>query len=157
MSASLELLLKKLRLPSIAGCHTETAITAEKNSWSFGQYLHELAKVEVNDRRLRRIERYLKKSGLPQDKTLGTLDDKCLPVKVRRKISSLCEGAFLKDGENILAFGNPGTGKSHLLAAVGHERWRSSSRSSRNVTSVAASRSVAIWCSRNGTRSSKTK
>ncbi len=121
MSASLEILLKRLRLPSIAVCHTDMAIAAEKNSWSFGQYLHELAKIEVNDRRLRRIERNLRGSSLPPDKTLGRLDQKQLPVKVRRQVSKLCDGSFVEKGENVLAFGNPGTGKTHLVAALGHE------------------------------------
>lgn len=119
--ATLELLLKKLRLPSVATCHTEVAVTAEKNGWSFGQYLRELATIEVNDRRLRRIDKNLKRSGLPRDKTLEALVLKRLPTKVRRILPTLCAGSFVDRAENVLAFGNPGTGKSHVASAIGHE------------------------------------
>ncbi len=118
---ALELLLKKLRLPSVAACYTEVAISAEKNSWGFGQYLHELADIEVNDRQLRRIAKNLKRSGLPREKTLETLKVNRLPVKVRRVLPTLCEGGFVERTENVLAFGNPGTGKSHVVSAIGHE------------------------------------
>lgn len=118
---TLDLLLKKLRLPSVASCHGEVAVTAEKNGWSFGQYLSELATIEVNDRRVRRIEKNLKRSGLPREKTLESLDLKRLPAKVRRVVPTLCEGGFVDRAENVLAFGNPGTGKSHVAAAIGHE------------------------------------
>ena len=118
---ALELLLKKLRLPSVAACYTEVAISAEKNSWGFGQYLHELADIEVNDRQLRRIAKNLKRSGLPREKTLETLKVNRLPVKVRRVLPTLCEGGFVERAENVLAFGNPGTGKSHVVSAIGHE------------------------------------
>ena len=119
--STLELLLKKLRLPSVAACHTEVGVTAEKNGWSFGQYLNELATIEVNDRRVRRIDKNLKRSGLPRDKTLETLVLNRLPAKIRRIVPTLSEGSFMERAENVLAFGNPGTGKSHVASAIGHE------------------------------------
>ena len=65
--------------------------------------------------------RLLKASGLPDGKTLGNLDDKLLPAKVRRLLPSLMDGGFVERAENVLAFGLPGRGKSHFLAAVGRE------------------------------------
>ena len=44
-----------------------------------------------------------------------------MPSKVRRQLPSLCEGGFLDRAENILAFGLPGRGKTHLVCAIGHE------------------------------------
>lgn len=118
---ALDLLLKTLRLPSVAACYAETARTAEKNNWNFEQYLYELAQIEVNDRQLRRVAKNLKQSGLPREKTIETLKLDRLPVKVRRILPSLYEGGFVERAENILAFGNPGTGKSHVASAIGHE------------------------------------
>jgi len=43
------------------------------------------------------------------------------PVDVRRQLPSLCEGRFLKGAENILVFGLPGGGETHLVSAIGHE------------------------------------
>lgn len=119
--ASLELLPRKLRLPTIATCHQEVSSIAENNGWSFGQYLHHLLEQEVGDRRLRRIERLRNQSGLPADKTLATFEATRASAKVRRVLPSLCEGDFLQRAENVLAFGNPGTGKSHVASAIGHE------------------------------------
>src|SRR5688500_10606611 len=69
----------------------------------------------------RRIVRLVKESNLPADKTLGTLDLARLPVPVRRMLPVLCEGGFAERGDNVLAFGLPGRGKTHLLAAIGNE------------------------------------
>lgn len=119
--ASLAMHLRTLKLPSFGLYHLEVAEKAEREGWSFVQYLHHLAEMEVADREVRKIERLKKMSGLPPDKTLATLDLSRLPIKVRRQVPTLCEGAFLERAENVLAFGLPGRGKSHTLAAVGHE------------------------------------
>ena len=118
---SMEILLRGLRLPSFVAYHEEVAVHAEKEGWSFGQYLHHLAEQEHADRHVRRIARALKRSGLPSEKTLGTLETERLPAKIKRQLPSLCEGAFVERADNLLAFGLPGRGKSHLLSAVGHE------------------------------------
>ena len=97
------------------------AIRAEKAGWSFGQYLRALADVELRERGQRRIERAMKAFNLPVDKTLATLERDKLPVKVRRVLPSLCDGGFLDRAENILAFGLPGRGKTHVICAIGHE------------------------------------
>ena len=67
------------------------------------------------------MQRLLKSSGLPDGKTLGNLDEKLLPTKIRRLLPTLLEGHFVGRAENILAFGLPGRGKTHFLAALGSE------------------------------------
>lgn len=119
--ASLEILLRTLKLPSFVAAHEELGERAERDGWSCTQYLRHLVEREVSDRAQRRIERLQKGSGLPQDKTLGTLKPEKLPTKVRRQLASLCEGGFVHRAENVLAFGLPGRGKTHLIAAIGHE------------------------------------
>jgi DNA replication protein DnaC len=52
---------------------------------------------------------------------MATLDLERLPIKLRRQLPSLLEGRFVKDAGNILAFGLPGRGKTHLLCALAHE------------------------------------
>lgn len=118
---SLELLLRGLKLPSFVTNHEEVALRAEKENWSFGQFLHHLAEIEHEDRRVRRIDRALKRSALPSDKTRGTLELQRFEAKVRRQFATLCEGDFVHRAENILAFGLPGRGKTHMLCAIGHE------------------------------------
>jgi DNA replication protein DnaC len=118
---SLAILLRSLKLPTFARVAADVAQKAEREAWSFGQYLHHLAELEVEERRRRRIERYLRDSDLPAEKTLATLERQKLPAKVQKQLPTLCEGGFVDRGDNLLAFGLPGRGKSHLVCAIGHE------------------------------------
>lgn len=114
-------LLRALKLPGFLRAHGEVAEQAEREGWGFEQYLRQLAEIEVEERRVRRIDRLLRGSGLPHDKTLETLDCRRLPAPVRRALPTLCDGGFVERAENLLAFGLPGRGKSHVVAALGHE------------------------------------
>jgi len=115
------MLLRSLKLPGFGRSYSEMAEQAEREGWSFESYLLHLAEIEVEDRRCHRIERLLRQSGLAHEKTLATLDLSRLPAPVRRSVPTLCEGGFVDRAENLLAFGLPGRGKSHLVCAVGHE------------------------------------
>lgn len=118
---SLRVMLRALKLPGFAAQFEEVAGRATREGWTFLAVLHELASLELQDRRRRRIERNLKASRLPTTKTLATLEMGRLPAAVRTQVSALCSGDFLAQGTNVLAFGLPGRGKSHTLAAIGHE------------------------------------
>jgi DNA replication protein DnaC len=116
---SLGVLCRKLRLPAFSRYATEIANKAEREGWTFGQYLHHLADLEVQERADRRTIRYLKMSGLPSEKTLSTLMQSRLPPKIAKTLPNLCEGGFLERGDNVLVFGLPGRGKTHLVCAIG--------------------------------------
>jgi DNA replication protein DnaC len=118
---SLGILMRALKLPAFSRYAEEVAQKAEREGWTFGQYLHHLAELEVHERRRRRTERFLKASDLPPEKTLATLTRARLPPKVAKMLPTLCEGAFVERGDNILAFGLPGRGKTHLVCAIGYE------------------------------------
>ncbi len=119
--ASLALLLRALKMPTMRRNAEEVAQLAEREGWTFERYLHHLVELEVMERRRRRIERHLKDSDLPREKTLATLVKSRLPVKVAKMLPGLCEGGFVERGDNVLAFGLPGRGKTHLVCAIGHE------------------------------------
>lgn len=119
--AGVPLLLRSLKLPGFVRAYEQVAEQAEREGWSFERYLHHLAEIEIEDRRGRRIERLLRQSDLPQDKVLSTLELSRLPAPVRRTVPTLCEGGFVDRAENLLAFGLPGRGKTHLVCAIGHE------------------------------------
>jgi DNA replication protein DnaC len=120
MNGSLDLLLRELKLPAFLAQAQPLAIEAERSSWGFTRYLHTLAELEVEERRQRRVQRRFKESGLPASKTLTTLQIARLPEPMRRQLPTLCEGHFVDKAQNILAFGLPGRGKTHVLCAVGH-------------------------------------
>lgn len=119
LRTSLNSSLKELRLPTMRACFEEIAHTAQNESFSYERYLYELAEREKEDRRHRRIKRMLKESCLPLEKSIDSFDLKRLPRKLINQVDLLLEGFFLAKKENVLAFGNPGSGKTHLLCAVG--------------------------------------
>lgn len=119
--ASLAMLLRALKLPTVSRHAEEIAQLASREGWTFERYLHHLIELEIHERRRKRIDRYLKDSDLPRDKTLATLTRSRLPTRVATMLPTLCEGAFVERGDNLLAFGLPGRGKSHLVCAIGHE------------------------------------
>ena len=118
---SMHLLLRALKLPSVARHAEEVANKAEREGWSFGQYLRHLAALEVDERLRRRLERNQRASNLPGEKTLAMLNRKRLPAPVAKQLPTLCEGGFVERGENVLLFGLPGRGKTHVACAIGHE------------------------------------
>jgi DNA replication protein DnaC len=113
--------LKLLKLPSFVAAYEAFARQAERDGWTPIEYVRRLVELEISERRQRRIERLRKGSGLPEEKTVGSLKTEKLPAKVRRQLPPLCEGGFVHRAENVLAFGLPGRGKTHLVAAIGHE------------------------------------
>ena len=115
------MLLRSFHLPTMAGLYEETMQRAEKEGWSHRQVLRHLCESESVDRGQRRTARLLAGSGLPESKTLSSLDEVRLPVKVRQQLPALIEGGFVDRAVNVLAFGLPGRGKSHFLAALGRE------------------------------------
>jgi DNA replication protein DnaC len=118
---SLALLLRALKLPTFSALYEETALAASKQGWTFPRYLRHLAEAELCERDVHRVERMLKASDLPRSKTLETLDIERLSPKIRRQLPALCEGGFVNRAENVLVFGLPGRGKTHLVCAIGRE------------------------------------
>lgn len=117
----LEKYLSELHLPTVRRCYQQEADNARRASLSYEKYLHQVMERELEERHQRRKERLLKESHLPLEKTLGSFDRKRLPQKVNTQYSVLLEGGFVKRNENVLAFGNPGSGKTHLLCALSYE------------------------------------
>lgn len=113
--------LKTLRMPTIKACYEEEAEAARRESLTHERYLLEIVRREREQRRLGRIERLLAQSKLPREKTIENFDRRRLPLKVNQQLGVLMEGWFVDRTENVLAFGNPGSGKTHLLSAIGHE------------------------------------
>jgi len=112
---------KALRLPTMASAVDDTLMTAEREDWPLETFLQNLLEQEMDGRRERRITRLLKAAHLPPGKTIETFDQQRLPLRVRRQVPQLCRGDFIARAENILIFGLPGTGKTHLAAALGYE------------------------------------
>jgi DNA replication protein DnaC len=82
--------------------------------------LLEVLEMEAEDRNQRRTNRLRNASKLFAGKTWDTLELDRLPVGLTRQLDNLSAGDFLEQSMNVLAFGLPGTGKSHAICAIGH-------------------------------------
>jgi DNA replication protein DnaC len=119
-AARLELLLTDLRLPAVKLMWKKLAEQADKEGWPAARFLAALAEHEVAERGRRRIERHLAEARLPVGKTLATFDFEAVPMISKAQVMALAAGdSWLEKGANLLLFGPPGAGKSHLAAAIG--------------------------------------
>jgi DNA replication protein DnaC len=112
---------KTLRLPTVAQMATQAVQLAQEQNWSLESFLLYLLEQEVAERHHRRIARLLQEAHLPPGKTFAAFDQQRLPLRIRRQLPLLIQGECLRQAENILIFGLPGTGKTHVAAALAYE------------------------------------
>ena len=113
--------LQQMKLTTMLEHLDEVSKTAGKESWCYEQFLYELVSMEQQSRWERKLKLLMRESRLPVGKTFATLDRSRLGRTLNQHIDALVEGSFLDRCENVLAFGNPGSGKTHALCAIGHE------------------------------------
>jgi DNA replication protein DnaC len=119
-TARVELLLAELRLPAAKLVWADIAAQADKEGWPAARFLAALAEHEMAERARRRIERHLAEARLPPGKTLDSFDFDAVPVVSKAQVMALAAGdSWLEKGANLIMFGPPGGGKSHLAAALG--------------------------------------
>ncbi len=121
LKTSLRECLKELHLPTVRLCYEEEADRARKETLSYEYYLAEVMEREREVRRDNRIQRLLRESKLPLEKSLEGFEMNRLSSMLSAQVKALLEGSFVQRSENVLAFGNPGSGKTHLLCAIGQE------------------------------------
>lgn len=92
-----------------------------KESISHEEFLVDLLIREMDSKNHKKVQRLLKESGLDPRKTMEAFDMKRLHQRLLGQVKNLRRGEFLKRRENVLAFGNPGSGKTHLLSAIAQE------------------------------------
>lgn len=118
-AARVELMLGELRLPGIKMVWAELAARADKESWPAARFLAALAECEISERSRRRTARHMSEARLPVGKTIATFDFAAVPMVSKAQVMALTAGdAWLAGGANLLMFGPPGGGKSHLAAAI---------------------------------------
>jgi len=119
-AARLTLALNDLRLPAIKTIWPDFAARADKEGWPAARILAALTEHEIAERASRRIQRHLEEARLPPDKTLDSFDFDAVPMISQAQVMALAAGdSWLDNGANLLVFGPPGGGKSHLAAALG--------------------------------------
>ena len=120
-SARLPIMLADLRLPTIRRLWSEVAEQSNREGWPAERFLGILLEHEMSEREARRLARARADSHLPPDKSLESFDFAAVPAISKAHVMALAEAdAWVGQGHNLLAFGPPGVGKTHVIAGIGH-------------------------------------
>jgi DNA replication protein DnaC len=117
----LGLMLSELRLPTIKRIAGDLCAQSDREGWPGHRLLEAVLEHEVAERETRRIDRHRAESQLSPDKRLSSFDFAAVPSVSKAQVMALAEGhEWLDRGANVLLFGPPGVGKSHLVCGLGH-------------------------------------
>src|SRR5690606_10812045 len=121
IAGRLGLMLTESRLPAVKQLAGELCAQADREGWPGARLLEALLEHELAQRDVRRIARQRAESQLPPGKLLSSFEFAAVPAVSKAQISALAESqAWLGQGANLLLFGPPGVGKTHLVAGIGH-------------------------------------
>jgi DNA replication protein DnaC len=117
----LGLMLTELRLPTIKRLAADVCTQSDREGWPGHRLLEALLEQEMAERESRRLDRHRTESALSPDKRLSSFDFAAVPSVSKAQVTALAEGTeWLDRGANVLLFGPPGVGKSHLVCGLGH-------------------------------------
>ena len=120
-AARLPIMLSELRLPTIKRLWVDLAEQSNREGWPAERFLGALLAHEMAERETRRLARTRADSQLPPGKGLTEFDFAAVASVSKAHIMALAEAdSWIAQGHNLLAFGPPGVGKTHLLVGVGH-------------------------------------
>ncbi len=108
-------------MPTFREVHAMVAEQAAREHWTHTQFLADLVEKECQSRSQSRILRLMRNANLLAGKTWETFEWKRLPLHVTQQFETLRSGSFLDRQDNLLIFGKPGSGKTHLLSALGDQ------------------------------------
>ncbi|MFI5824974.1 ATP-binding protein [Streptomyces rishiriensis] len=112
---------RMLRLPTVRGQFPDLAQAAEREQMSYKGFLAGLLLAECDDRARRRSVRRIKAAAFPREKSIRAFDFDVNPNVDAATINTLATCEWVRKGQPLCLIGDSGTGKSHLLIALGTE------------------------------------
>lgn len=111
--------IKELKLPTVKDSLDDIVTDAVAGQWDYRKFLRVLFQREVEQRIENRKYVRIRKANFPQMKYLQELVREELPAECRRLLPEFETLNFIREGRNIVMYGNPGTGKTHTAIGLG--------------------------------------
>jgi len=119
LDVRLPILLRQLRLPTVAANYARFAQEAAQSSQRYEEYLLALLNEEVSQRDVNRRKRLVREARFPVLRTLDELDFSIIPSLNKAKVLQLADGEYIQQRQNIALIGGIGTGKTHVAISLG--------------------------------------
>ena len=113
--------LKRLQLTHLRDTLAAVLSEAAKEKWTYLEFLDRILGREVDSKQGKRIQMGMQIAHFPCVRTIETFDFSFQPSVDERLIRELSTGNFIAHGENVLIFGPPGVGKTHLAIGLGRK------------------------------------
>ena len=110
---------RDLHLPTVRAQAGRIAETAARQRLSHRAFLAEVLSAETDERDTRRRARRIQEAKFPRLKHLADLDLTALPTLPPATLAMLASCTWITNGEPVVLLGDSGTGKTHLLIALG--------------------------------------
>ncbi len=116
----LEPLFRRLNLAHTRRIYQDVADKAEKENWSYRDFLALLLAEEVAHRKQTRLQRFTRKAHFPFFKTIDEFDFSLQTTLRQSLLGSYLGPDFVTEGRSLILYGKTGRGKTHLAVAIGY-------------------------------------
>jgi DNA replication protein DnaC len=116
----LEPLFRRLNLAHTRRIYQDVADRAEKENWSYRDFLTLLLAEEVAHRKQTRLQRFTRKAHFPFFKTIDEFDFSLQTTLRQSLLGSYLGPDFVTEGRSLIVYGKAGRGKTHLAVAIGY-------------------------------------
>jgi DNA replication protein DnaC len=116
----LEPLFRRLNLAHTRRIYQEVADRAEKENWTYRDFLAVLLAEEVAHRKQTRLQRGTRSAHFPFFKTIDEFDFSLQTTLRQSLMGSYLGPDFVTEGRSLILYGKTGRGKTHLAIAIGY-------------------------------------
>src|SRR6201981_849109 len=116
----LEPLFRRLNLAHTRRIYRQVVDRAEKENWSYRDFLALLLAEEVAHRKQTRLQRCTRQAHFPFFKTIDEFDFTLQSTLRQSLLGSYLGPDFVTEGRSLILYGKTGRGKTHLAVAIGY-------------------------------------